>query len=104
MIATSELTNSKQTFQCLRCGHQRNAALRRVSVGQTGLAIDDRSMFDAVLDYRNGRWEWRVCDRQGNTILHGFESTHAQAKHQSECSLFFLERVANPTKRSGGGN
>jgi transcription elongation factor Elf1 len=22
MIATSEVTNSKQDFQCLRCGHQ----------------------------------------------------------------------------------
>lgn len=62
-------------------------------------------MFDAALNYRRGRWEWRVYDRQNKIILEGWESTRAEAKYQSERGLFLLLMVTNPkscsSKRSG---
>jgi hypothetical protein len=53
-------------------------------------------MFETEVDYRKGRWEWRVNDRRGKIILQGWESTRAEAKYQSERGLFLLLMVPNP--------
>lgn len=62
-------------------------------------------MFQTAVDYRKGKWEWRVHDRQGKIILQGRETTRAEAKYQSERGLFLLLMVPNPkscpTERSG---
>jgi hypothetical protein len=36
------------------------------------------------------RWEWRVCDRNGNVIMHGLEFTRAAAKYKGERALFLF--------------
>jgi hypothetical protein len=36
------------------------------------------------------KWEWRVCDRYGTTIMGGFESTRPAAKYRGNRALFFL--------------
>jgi hypothetical protein len=36
------------------------------------------------------KWEWRVCDRQGATIMNGFESTRRAAKYRGYRALFHL--------------
>ena len=35
------------------------------------------------------KWEWRVCDRQGATIMNGFESTRRAAKYRGYRALFY---------------
>jgi hypothetical protein len=57
-------------------------------------------MFETEVDYRKGRWEWRVHDRQGKILLQGSESTRAEAKYQSERGLFLLLMVPNPKFRA----
>ncbi len=36
------------------------------------------------------KWEWRVCDRYGTTIVGGFESTRQAAKYRGNRALFLL--------------
>jgi hypothetical protein len=36
------------------------------------------------------KWEWRVCDRQGVTIMNGFESSRRAAKYRGYRALFHL--------------
>jgi len=36
------------------------------------------------------KWEWRVCDRYGTTIMGGFESTRSAAKYRGIRALFLL--------------
>ena len=36
------------------------------------------------------KWEWRVCDRQGVTIMNGSESTRRAAKYRGYRALFYL--------------
>jgi hypothetical protein len=36
------------------------------------------------------KWEWRVCDRQGATIMNGGESTRRAAKYRGYRALFYL--------------
>ena len=36
------------------------------------------------------KWEWRVCDRYGTTIMGGFESTRPAAKYRGNRALFLL--------------
>jgi hypothetical protein len=36
------------------------------------------------------KWEWRVFDRQGVTIMNGSESTRRAAKHRGYRALFHL--------------
>ena len=67
-------------------------------------------MFDLVLTYRRRKWEWQVSERLGDVILHGWESTRAEAKYQAERGLFLLLMGTRPKscalKRPGehGGN
>jgi hypothetical protein len=39
---------------------------------------------------RPTKWEWRVCDRYGTTIMGGFESTRRAAKYRGYRALFHL--------------
>jgi hypothetical protein len=48
-------------------------------------------MFDVLIIERDqSRWEWRVCHRDGTTIMNGFESTRRAAKHSGDRALFTL--------------
>jgi hypothetical protein len=47
-------------------------------------------MFDMVLSQRRRRWEWRVNDSSGKTILAGLETQRARARYQAHRALFML--------------
>ena len=53
-------------------------------------------MFEVVLTYRRRKWEWQVCDRLGQAILLGLESTRAEAKYQAERGMFLLLMMTLP--------
>jgi hypothetical protein len=36
------------------------------------------------------KWEWRVCDRHGTTIMGGFETTRPAANYRGNRALFLL--------------
>lgn len=36
------------------------------------------------------KWEWRVCDRYGTTIIGGFERTRPAAKYRGNRALFLV--------------
>jgi hypothetical protein len=36
------------------------------------------------------KWEWRLCDRYGTTIICGFESTRPAAKYRGNRALFLV--------------
>jgi hypothetical protein len=49
------------------------------------------NMLEVVIAERSpSKWEWRVCDRNGTTIINGFESTHRAAKYKGDRALFTL--------------
>src|SRR6202048_4729748 len=43
-----------------------------------------------ITERRPTKWEWRVCDRDGGTIMGGFESTRPAAKYRGNRALFHL--------------
>jgi len=48
-------------------------------------------MFEVLIIERSpSRWEWRVCDRHGTTIMNGFENTRPAAKYKGDRALFIL--------------
>jgi hypothetical protein len=36
------------------------------------------------------RWEWRVCDRGGRAVVHGWEQSRNEAKYRRQRALFQL--------------
>ena len=50
------------------------------------------------------RWEWRVLDSSGQTIMGASESSRAEAKYQGERALFLLlmttARTPLPSRRT----
>jgi hypothetical protein len=55
------------------------------------------SMFEMVVEQRSQfRWEWRVCDRAGRTLVYGSEETRNAAKYRGERALFQLLLVRVP--------
>ena len=36
------------------------------------------------------KWEWRVCDRHGTTIMGGFERTRPAARYRGNRALFLM--------------
>jgi hypothetical protein len=62
--------------------------LSRILMGQIEVAS---IMLDVVISDRGStRWEWRVCDRLGTTIMNGFESSRRAAKYRGDRALFAL--------------
>jgi hypothetical protein len=55
-------------------------------------------MLEVVLTKRGRRWEWRVLDLSGKTLLGGRENSRPEAKYQGERALF--QMLANPTRSS----
>jgi hypothetical protein len=55
-------------------------------------------MLEVVLAKRGRRWEWRVLDLSGNTLMGGRENSRPEAKYQGERALFLL--LANPKRSS----
>lgn len=48
-------------------------------------------MFEVVIEKRSRvRWEWRVCDRAGRTLVYGWEETRNAARYRGERALFQL--------------
>ena len=43
-----------------------------------------------ITERRPTKWEWRLCDRYGTTIMGGFESTRPAAKYTGNRALFLL--------------
>src|ERR1700730_15317596 len=42
-------------------------------------------MFEVMIIKRGrSRWEWRVCDRDGAILIHGWESTRRAAKYRGD--------------------
>ena len=48
------------------------------------------------------RWEWRVCDSSGQTIMGASESSRPEAKYQGERALFLLLMTTARTCDSTG--
>jgi hypothetical protein len=49
------------------------------------------NMLEVVIFERSpSKWEWRVCNRHGATILNGFECTRRAAKCKGDRALFIL--------------
>ena len=44
----------------------------------------------AVAEISPGKWEWRVFDRDGITIMNGFENTRRAARESGDRALFQL--------------
>ena len=63
-------------------------------------------MLEVILTKRGrARWEWRVLDSSGQTIMGASESSRAEAKYQGERALFLLlmttaRTTATPWRRS----
>ena len=54
-------------------------------------------MFEVVIEKRSQfRWEWRVCDRDGKTLVYGSEETRNAARYRGERALFELLLVHIP--------
>lgn len=48
-------------------------------------------MLEVVITKRGrARWEWRVCDSSGKTIMGASENSRPEAKYQGERALFLL--------------
>ena len=48
-------------------------------------------MLEVILTKRGrSRWEWRVCDSSGTTIMGASEISRPEAKYQGERALFLL--------------
>jgi hypothetical protein len=46
------------------------------------------------------KWEWRVRDRDGTTLLNGLESTRWAAKHSGARALFLVLVLRSSTSYS----
>jgi hypothetical protein len=60
-------------------------------------------MLEVILTKRGrSRWEWRVCDASGTTIMGASETSRPEAKYQGERALFLLllttARPADPAR------
>ena len=70
------------------------------SAGDMGLA-----MFEVVITKRKPmKWEWEVHDRNGATVMRGWEHTRHAAKYRGDRALFLLLAAAayDPSKRRWG--
>lgn len=54
-------------------------------------------MFEVVIEKRSEvRWDWRVCDRAGTTLVCGSEQSRKAASYRGERALFQLLLVRVP--------
>ncbi len=68
--------------------------------------ILNKVMLEVVLTKRGrARWEWRVCDSSGKTIMGASENSRSEAKYQGERALFLLlmttARTLDPAQSLG---
>jgi hypothetical protein len=47
-------------------------------------------MFEIIIIKRRTRWEWRVCDLAGTTMVWGWEKTREGARYKGNRALFLL--------------
>lgn len=62
-------------------------------------------MFEVVITKRKPmKWEWQVRDRDGVTVMRGWEHTRHAAKYRGDRALFLLLAAAayDPSKRRWG--
>jgi hypothetical protein len=51
----------------------------------------DAAVLEVLITKRSStKWEWRLCDRYGATIIGGFESTRPAANYRGIRALFLL--------------
>ena len=63
--------------------------LNRILMVRKGGAV--RAVLEVLITKRRPtKWEWRVCDRYGTTIIGGFESTRPAAKYRGNRALFLF--------------
>ena len=44
----------------------------------------------AIIKHNAMKWEWRVCNRKGRVLMHGWEPTRPAAKYKGDRALFLL--------------
>jgi hypothetical protein len=71
---------------------KRTDASKQVGYFQAAqLGYADRTVLEVLITKRcQTKWEWRVCDRQGVTIMNGSESSRRAARYRSYRALFHL--------------
>jgi hypothetical protein len=74
-------------------------------LGRMQLEGAARAVLEVLITERSPtKWEWRVCDCQGTTIMGGFERTRPAAKYRGNRALFLLLSTAwRHFPRSGDG-
>jgi hypothetical protein len=76
----------------------RHAGHIRIHLNLFRLYRTNQLMLEVVLEKRGRRWEWRVLNRSGKTILGSRENSRPAAKYQGERALFLL--LAHPKRSS----
>jgi hypothetical protein len=66
-----------------QCGTSALISIDRLGMGRGVLEV-------LITKRRLTKWEWRVCDRYGATIVGGFESSRPAAKYRGNRALFHL--------------
>lgn len=57
----------------------------------TQLGMRDATVLEVLVTKRSlTKWEWRVCDRDGATIMGGVETSRLAAKYSGNRALFLL--------------
>jgi hypothetical protein len=53
--------------------------------------LDNRfSVFEAILDKRGRRWNWRIHTSEGDLVMQGSESSRRAANYKADRALFLL--------------
>ena len=62
-------------------------------------------MLEVVIIRKRSCWLWRVCDQAGRVLVHGRETSRAEARYRAERTLFQLLLISGSrlTGRSAAG-
>jgi hypothetical protein len=76
-------------FDCGGVRLKQRCSLLGISIDTSRIGM--RAVLEVLITKQSPtKWEWRVCDRQGATIMNGFESTRLAAKYRGYRALFQL--------------
>ena len=82
------LTFNQITSESLKANRRPKA---RTYLDSTQLGMRDRAVLEVLINKQSPtKWEWRICDRYGTTIMGGFEGTRPAAKYMGNRALFLL--------------
>jgi hypothetical protein len=75
----------------LTVGERTDASGHRSYLDGTQLWDAVGAVLEVIITKRSPtKWEWRVCDRQGATLMNGSESTRRAATYRGYRALFHL--------------